>query len=105
MSQPRSRIFLKTGLSLYDYHMQGPQDAQATEARRFMELAAWQAVLPSLYPEIAEERVLDVVAVSSGRILLLTDTHVAMLKVPPQVWRFYFRTRSFSIPESLSRRF
>ena len=52
------------------------------EARRASELAAWQAVLPSLYPEIAGEAVLDVVAISSGRILLLTAAHIAMLKVP-----------------------
>lgn len=64
------------------------------EARRARELAAWEAVLPALYPEIAAERVVDVVAVSSGRILLLTDTHVAMLKVPLQ----YPRPASFCSP-------
>lgn len=61
----------------------GQVDARAAEAQRAAELAAWQAVLPALYPEIGGERVLDVVAVSSGRILLLTDTHVAMLKANP----------------------
>ena len=59
----------------------GQVGSGATEARRSAELAAWQAVLPSLYPEIAGEAVVDVVAISSGRILLLTDAHIAMLKV------------------------
>ena len=61
--------------------MQDPQNARAIESQRAAELAAWQEVLPSIYVEIAAERIEDVVAVSSGRILLLTDTHVAMLKV------------------------
>ena len=60
------------------------RDSPAKEAER-AELAAWQAVLPEVYPEIAGDRVLDVVAVSSGRILLLTDLHVAMLKVRPNL--------------------
>ena len=59
----------------------GQVGSGATEARRSAELAAWQAVLPTLYPEIAGEAVVDVVAISSGRILLLTDAHIAMLKV------------------------
>lgn len=37
--------------------------------------------MPELFPEIASERILDVVTVRSGRILVLTDAHVAMLKV------------------------
>lgn len=37
--------------------------------------------MPELYPKIASERVLDVVTVRSGRLLVLTDAHMAMLKV------------------------
>jgi hypothetical protein len=53
-----------------------PQEKAAEEAQ----LAAWGAALPELYPEIAGERMVDVVPVSAGRLLLLTDLHVALLK-------------------------
>ena len=59
----------------------GQVDSGPAEACRARELTAWQAVLPALYPEIAGETVVDVVSISSGRILLLTDIHIAMLKV------------------------
>ena len=54
-----------------------PQEKAAEEAQ----LAAWSAALRELYPDIAGERVVDVVPVSAGRLLLLTDVHIALLKV------------------------
>lgn len=63
------------------YGFQDPGESRLKDARRAVELAAWQEVMPELYPEIASERVLDVVTVRSGRLLVLTDAHVAMLKV------------------------
>ena len=60
---------------------QDPGGSLVKDALRAVELAAWQEALLTLYPSIASEAVLDVIAVSSGRLLVLTDAHVAMLKV------------------------
>ncbi len=53
--------------------------AVLSPAQRAQLVGAWQAALPHIAPELAEDNVLDVIAARRTRIVLLTNRHISYL--------------------------
>ncbi|KAK9815754.1 hypothetical protein WJX72_009012 [[Myrmecia] bisecta] len=62
---------------------EGSQDSskQQMQANRQSVIAAWQQALPGAFPKMQDDVVMDVLSTRIGRVLILTDQHLALLRV------------------------
>ncbi|KAK9867091.1 hypothetical protein WJX84_006946 [Apatococcus fuscideae] len=68
------------GAFSHDDSLEDFQSKAAALAQQQALCYAWQNALPNIYPSLAGQRVDGVVEVSERAVMLLTDSHVAMLK-------------------------